>query len=88
MRKAGAIVLTWSDLTKLEPELLDLENSIRNGGPHTTMKWLREYKPRLQSLVGLGRRDGLEALQTSQAYAVAYEYLDKVPGKRKRRRRH
>ena len=67
--------MTWEELVELEPKLLDLEEKVRKGKPNDLIKWSKDYKPVLTKLVGYFRKEGPNALKTTEAYTTAYYYL-------------
>jgi hypothetical protein len=85
---------TWTELTELEPRLLDLLEIVR-GTPRRQFykRWEQDLKGRLMHLVGWERAGSdhanrtstrTVALHTSAAYDVAYAELRRAPFTRRR----
>lgn len=76
--------LTWEELTKLVPGLLCLYEEAKEyrrvKGYRATTVWYREFKPRMERLVGM-YTDSQGIIGTSAAYDLAYKtILNALPG--------
>ncbi len=62
--------MTWEELTKLEPRLLDLEKKVRENRPNDRIKWSNDYKTTITSLVGFYRKE--EGHQELMFFAIIF----------------